>query len=235
MIRICSRKRPDRCPARPALAPATERSWHGLPPQTMSTGVSFAPSSLVISPTCCIWGNRNLVTAIGKASISLAQTGSMPLRTAARGKPPMPSNRLPIVIFLSGASGLFSSFLIFSLLFQKKFFLSHLLSAPIGKGGEHFLRFPSLFIKSSQFECEKRAISANNFRKNRPQSEACGFKSSLVGKISLGSTSKNGQQKTPKPLKFRGFLGGYLFRIHNMACGSEKDISRYCFEKYSFS
>ena len=90
----------------------------------MSTGVSFAPSSLVISPTCCIWGNRNLVTAIGKASISLAQTGSMPLRTAARGKPPMPSNRLPIVIFLSGASGLFSSFLIFSPLFQKFFSLA---------------------------------------------------------------------------------------------------------------
>ena len=88
----------------------------------MSTGVSFAPSSLVISPTCFIWGNRNLVTAIGKASISLAQTGSMPLRTAARGKPPMPSNRLPIVIFLSGVSGLFSSFLIFFTPFLKNFF-----------------------------------------------------------------------------------------------------------------
>ena len=181
----------------------------------MSTGVSFAPSSLVISPTCRIWGNRNLVTAIGKASISLAQTGSMPLRTAARGKPPMPSNRLPIVIFLSGASGLFSSFLIFSLLF-KKFFLSPLAFRPIGKGWEHFLRFSSLFTESSQFERENRAISAKNSRKNRPQTEACGFKSSLAGKISLGSTSKNGQQKTPKPLKFRGFLGGYLFRIHNM-------------------
>ena len=216
MIRICSRKRPDLCPARPALAPATERSWHGLPPQMMSTGGSFAPSSLVISPTCCIWGNRSLVTAIGKASISLAQTGSMPLRTAAKGKPPMPSNRLPIVIFLSGSAGLFSSFLIFSLLF-KKFFLSPPAFRSIGKGGGTFFsHFPSLFTKSSQSEREKRAISAKNSRKNRPQSEACGFKSSLVGKISLGSTSKNGQQKTPKPLKFRGFLGGYLFRIHNM-------------------
>ena len=110
----------------------------------MSTGVSFAPSSLVISPTCCIWGNRNLVTAIGKASISLAQTGSMPLRTAAKGKPPMPSNRLPIVIFLSGASGLFSSFLIFHPFF-KKFFLSPLAFRPIGKGRETFFAF-SLFI-----------------------------------------------------------------------------------------
>ena len=156
-----------------------------------------------------------MVTAIGKASISLAQTGSMPLRTAARGKPPMPSNRLPIVIFLSGASGLFSSFLIFSPLFQN-FFSRPLPSARLGKARKHFLPFSSLFTKSSQSECEKRAISAKNSRKNRPQTEACGFKSSLAGKISLGSTSKNGQQKTPKPLKFRGFLGGYLFRIHNM-------------------
>ena len=78
------------------------------------------------------------------------------------------------------------------------------------------MRFSSLFTESSQSEREKRAISAKNSRKNRPQTEACGFKSSLAGKISLGSTSKNGQQKTPKPLKFRGFLGGYLFRIHNM-------------------
>ena len=157
-----------------------------------------------------------MVTSIGKASISLAQTGSMPLRTAARGKPPMPSNRLPIVIFLSGASGWFSSFLIFSPLFQKNFFSRPLPSVQLGKAGKHFSPFPSLFTKSSQSEREKRAISAKNSRKNRPQTEACGFKSSLAGKISLGSTSKNGQQKTPKPLKFRGFLGGYLFRIHNM-------------------
>ena len=175
-----------------------------------------------------------MVTAIGKASISLAQTGSMPLRTAARGKPPMPSNRLPIVIFLSGASGLFSSFLIFSPLFQK-IFSRPLPSARLGRAGKHFLPFSSLFTKSSQSEREKRAISAKNSRKNRPQTEACGFKSSLAGKISLGSTSKNGQQKTPKPLKFRGFLGGYLFRIHNMACGSGKDISIYGVEKFLFS
>lgn len=36
----------------------------------------------------------------------------------------MPSNRLPIVIFLSGVSGLFSFFLIFSPLFQKIFSLA---------------------------------------------------------------------------------------------------------------
>ena len=78
--------RPERAPARPALAPATDRSWHGLPPQMMSTGGSSAPFSFV--------------TAIGKASISDAHTGVMPLRTAAKGKPPMPSNKLPIVSLL---------------------------------------------------------------------------------------------------------------------------------------
>ena len=120
----------------------------------MSTGGSFAPSSLVISPTCCIWGNRNLVTAIGKASISLAQTGSMPLRTAARGKPPMPSNRLPIVIFLSGASGFFSSFLIFHPFF-KKFFLSPLAFRPIGKGREHFYISPLYLQKVHNLSVKK--------------------------------------------------------------------------------
>ena len=35
---------------------------------------------------------------MGKASISLAHSGTMPQRTAARGKPPIPSKRLPMVI-----------------------------------------------------------------------------------------------------------------------------------------
>ena len=96
-IRICSIKSPERSPESPALAPATERSWHGLPPQMMSTGGSFAPSSFVMSPTWTMSGNRSLVTSMGKASISLAHTGTMPLCTAARGKPPIPSNRLPMV------------------------------------------------------------------------------------------------------------------------------------------
>ena len=100
-IRICSIKRPERAPFRPALAPATLRSWHGLPPQIMSTGGSFAPSSLVMSPTWIMPGKWYFVTSMGKASISLAQRGSIPARTAASGKPPIPSKRLPIVsIFL---------------------------------------------------------------------------------------------------------------------------------------
>ena len=45
-------------------------------------------------------GKRSFVTSMGKVSISDAHTGVMPLRTAAKGNPPMPSNRLPIVSFL---------------------------------------------------------------------------------------------------------------------------------------
>lgn len=97
VIRICSMKSPERAPASPALAPATERSWHGLPPDIISTGGSSAPFSLVISPKWSIWGKRVDVTAIGNGSISLAHKGTMPLFTAARGKPPMPSNKLPSV------------------------------------------------------------------------------------------------------------------------------------------
>ena len=38
-----------------------------------------------------------MVTSIGNGSISDAHTGVIPFRIAASGKPPMPSNRLPIV------------------------------------------------------------------------------------------------------------------------------------------
>ena len=96
-IRHCSINRPERAPASPALAPATLRSWHGLPPQMISTGGSPAPSSFVISPTWIMSGNLSFVTSMGKASISLAHTGVTPLRIAAKGKPPIPSKRLPIV------------------------------------------------------------------------------------------------------------------------------------------
>ena len=90
MIRICSINRPEREPAKPALAPATLRSWQGEPPQMMSTGGSFAPSSLVMSPRWTISGKRSLVTRMGNGSISLAHRVAMPLRRAARGKDPPP-------------------------------------------------------------------------------------------------------------------------------------------------
>jgi len=41
----------ERAPARPARRPATERSWHGLPPITASMGPSAAICSSVISVT----------------------------------------------------------------------------------------------------------------------------------------------------------------------------------------
>ena len=43
------------------------------------TGGSFAPSSFVMSPTCTMSGKRIFVTSMGKTSISLAHTGTMPL------------------------------------------------------------------------------------------------------------------------------------------------------------
>ena len=63
----------------------------------MSTGGRLAPSSFVISPTWTMPGKCFWVTLIGNGSISLAQTGTIPLRTAASGKPPIPSKREPIV------------------------------------------------------------------------------------------------------------------------------------------
>ena len=66
----------------------------------MSTGGSSAPFSFVMSPTWIILGKRCFVTSMGKASISEAHTGVMPLRIAAKGNPPMPSNKLPIVSLL---------------------------------------------------------------------------------------------------------------------------------------
>lgn len=62
-----------------------------------STGGSLAPSSFVMSPTWTMLGKWYFVTSMGKASISLAQSGSIPARTAARGKPLIPSKRLPMV------------------------------------------------------------------------------------------------------------------------------------------
>lgn len=107
--RICSMNRPERAPSRPRRVPATDRSWHGLPPQMMSTGGRSSPRSFVISPTCSILGKRCFVTSIGNPSISLAQSGMIPARIAARGKPPMPSKRLPMVKVLISSPPLRSS------------------------------------------------------------------------------------------------------------------------------
>ena len=64
----------------------------------ISTGNSNFPLSLVISPLWTILGKRRFVTSIGNGSISLAQIVLMPYLAAPSGNPPMPSNRLPMVI-----------------------------------------------------------------------------------------------------------------------------------------
>ena len=79
----------------PFCAPATLRSWHGLPNVMMSTGSISAPLMSVTLPRCFIPGNLCFVTLIGNGSISDAHTGSIPLRAPASGKPPEPSNKLP--------------------------------------------------------------------------------------------------------------------------------------------
>ena len=62
---------------------------------TISTGSSCVPSMLQMLPRCCICGKRVVVTRIGKGSISLAHTGSIPTLVAASGKPPEPSKSEP--------------------------------------------------------------------------------------------------------------------------------------------
>lgn len=75
----------------------------------ISTGGNLLPSSFVMSPTWTMLGNWCFVTSIGKASISLAQSGVIPFRTAASGKPPIPSKRLPIVIIVPFLNYLFTA------------------------------------------------------------------------------------------------------------------------------
>ena len=66
----------------------------------MSTGGSNAPFSFVMSPKWSIPGRRSMVTRMGNGSISLVHNGTIPLWMAASGKPPIPSNKLPIVMIL---------------------------------------------------------------------------------------------------------------------------------------
>ena len=66
----------------------------------ISTGGIFAPSISVILPKCSISGNCFFVTAMQAGSISEAHIGLIPTIVAAKGKPPIPSNKLPSVILL---------------------------------------------------------------------------------------------------------------------------------------
>ena len=63
----------------------------------------FPASTFVISPKCAISGKCLLVMEMGAFSISLAHTGRIPHREAARGNTPIPSKRLPSL--MSGIAG----------------------------------------------------------------------------------------------------------------------------------
>ena len=76
-----------------------EKFWQGEPKVMIWTGDNSLPCSFVMSPKCRMAGKCRFVMEIGALSISLAQSGTMPFRCAARGKTPIPSNRLPIVVF----------------------------------------------------------------------------------------------------------------------------------------
>lgn len=57
-----------------------------------------------------MFGNRLRVTAIGYGSTSDAQIGSIPQSVPARGNPPDPSNRLPILYFILSSQTSAASF-----------------------------------------------------------------------------------------------------------------------------
>lgn len=62
------------------------------------------PTMRVMSPKWAISGKCRFVMEIGAFSISLAHTGVIPLRAAASGNTPIPSNRLPNLIVISSAA-----------------------------------------------------------------------------------------------------------------------------------
>lgn len=96
IIRIASKNKLLLSPSWiPVCFPATDRSWQGEPNVMMSTGSIWSPCTSVTLPRCFIPGKRCFVTLIGNGSISLAHTGSIPNNAPARGKPPLPSNKLP--------------------------------------------------------------------------------------------------------------------------------------------
>ena len=53
------------------------------------------------------------------------------------------------------------------------------------------------------------------------------FRSSQLGKISIYFHSKNGHEKTPKPLWYRGFPVRYLFWSHNMVTETITHLSKH--------
>jgi len=86
MTLICSMNRPDRAPARPALFPATERSWQGDPPVITSTGGTSAPFNFVMSPKC-FTGSTPLLVFRSAACPRTICASVRPRRTCRRRRP----------------------------------------------------------------------------------------------------------------------------------------------------
>ena len=96
IILIARKNRFDLLPANPLRFPILERFWQGEPNIIMQqTGGRFPLCIFVISLQCPMSGKWCFVIAIRDFSISLAQTGMIPLWEAARGNTPIPSNSLP--------------------------------------------------------------------------------------------------------------------------------------------
>ena len=96
--------RPERVPvAMPARLPARLRSWHGLPPQMMSTGSTSDQLILVMSPRLGVSGQRTSASLHGPFSASLVHatraSGSRAMATP-MSRPPYPVNRLPMVVMI---------------------------------------------------------------------------------------------------------------------------------------
>ena len=103
-IRTASINRPERAPSSPFCPPATLKSWQGLPKLIMSTAGILPPSISVISPRFSASGKCRFAISMQFASISLIHTVFIPCRSAASGKPAIPSKRLPSVMLSSSLS-----------------------------------------------------------------------------------------------------------------------------------
>ena len=102
MVVIASRiatQRLDRVPSvMPLRAPARLTSWHGEPPEIMST-VGMVPQSMVVmSPRLGVLGKCLLRMRVGASSISLTHWVVAPsARSTASASPPYPAKSSPLV------------------------------------------------------------------------------------------------------------------------------------------
>ncbi len=88
----------------PRRRPAADRSWHGVPPVTMSTGSTVAQSIAVMSPRFGTPGQWCARTFDGASSYSANHDVSAPKTSStARSRPPYPEHSEPIVTAVIGS------------------------------------------------------------------------------------------------------------------------------------